>query len=298
MFNHVVSNVLVLTTCLFQVTAAIPLEPLPESAIRSPPPPSALSIPPSFKVEISTSPTTISNEGAYRAAIQTMYAVTDFPLAHVWLDHTWGSPLGPTTIRIKNEDFGKATSRLSTQYIIWGLNHLMLSFYLSRQKSEMTATLKWEGVEVGVIELRKRVQTAVARPQLSQNETTDLVLPNLPSSLTTTERFETHINYPPSAPLIPREIIFLTGIRAMSDAAEKGLDNPPADSSIVTQGVRGVVWHLGGGTRLTPGVLKWGHSRLAVLETLGSMISDDKFQVVVVWVKVNGLSVAVGGFHK
>lgn len=82
----------------------------------------------------------------------------------------------------------------------------------------------------------------------------------------------------------------------MGEAAEKGLDQ--VDSHLVTQGIRGVVWELQGGTEMTPGVLKAGYSRDAVWETLGTLIHDNRFQRVVVWVKVDGISVAVGGFHQ
>lgn len=69
-----------------------------------------------------------------------MYDVTGFPLSHPWLSRDWttgagGAPEGADLgFHVEPKDFGgKEPSKLSTQYFIWGLNHLLLAMYLSGQ---------------------------------------------------------------------------------------------------------------------------------------------------------------------
>ena len=69
-----------------------------------------------------------------------MYDVTGFPLSHPWRSRDWttgagGAPEGANLgFHVEPKDFGgKEPSRLSTQYLMWGLNHLLLAMNLSGQ---------------------------------------------------------------------------------------------------------------------------------------------------------------------
>ncbi|KAL8834111.1 MAG: hypothetical protein Q9170_003914 [Blastenia crenularia] len=249
---------------------------------------SDVGVPADFKVEI-ISDTTIPvlDEELFRAAIHMMYDVSGLPLTYTWLDRDWHSMVGPSSIHLEHSGFGKDASHLSTQYIIWGLNHLMLSMHLSRRFCATTAVLRWKGTQVGAIHVIKR-----ASPGMSQGaqNATDI----LPIDVAD-EHIEIDVRYVDSAP-IDRQIIFLTAMKAMGEAAEQGLDRPV--QHLQTQGVRGVTWKLIGGVQAFSGVLRPRHSRTAVVQSLGSMIEDNKFQSTLVWVKVDGQNTAFGGYSR
>lgn len=105
---------------------------------------SSLDVPPSFKVEMTPDITIpINSNDIYLGAIVMMYQVTDHPLMQPWFDKDWDSPGGTASISIQHNAFGKDPSRLYTQYIIWGLNHILLSMTLRDQFCQTTAVLKW-----------------------------------------------------------------------------------------------------------------------------------------------------------
>ena len=109
------------------------------------------------------------------------------------------------------------------------------------------------------------------------------------------EAIEVSLRYRESI-IIDRQLIYLTGMKAMSDAAEIGLERPVA--GIFTQGLRKVHWKLGsGGSQAFTGVFKPAYSRIAVIKTLAAMIEDRRYEAVDVWVKVDGRSTGVGGFN-
>ena len=110
------------------------------------------------------------------------------------------------------------------------------------------------------------------------------------------ENVEVSVRYREAIP-IDRSLVYLTGIKAMSDAAEIGLERPVPGG--FTLGLRTVHWKLGnGGTSAFTGVFKPGYSRIAVIKTLAAMIEDRKFQAIDVWVKVDGRSTGIGGFGR
>lgn len=223
-----------------------------------------------------------------------MYDVTGFSLAHPWLARGWSSTVGTSDIHLEHKDFGgKDPSHLYTQYVIWGLNHLMLSMYLSGQYCQSIAVLKWRGAQVGAIYVAKRA--ALGLNQNIQNQTDILQTDRLPErgSVGDDEDVEVSIMYQGSTP-IDRQLIYLTATKAMGEAAEIGLNRPV--QSLFTQGIRQVSWKLVSGTKAFTGVLKPSHSRIAVIKTLAVMLEDHKFQKTMVWVKVDGRNTAVGGF--
>ena len=79
-------------------------------------------------------------EAVFRTAINVMYDVTGFPLSHPWMSRDWttgagGAPEGAGLgFHVEPTPYGgKEPSRLLTQYFLWGLNHLLLAMYLSKQ---------------------------------------------------------------------------------------------------------------------------------------------------------------------
>ncbi|KAL8712694.1 MAG: hypothetical protein Q9220_003226 [cf. Caloplaca sp. 1 TL-2023] len=277
------------------MTGAVPLNPPSQSEIWSPLDVNNLGIPQDFKVEItSDTATTILDEEIFRVAIHMMYEVSGFALTETWLDRSWDSLVGPSTIHVEHRDFGKGLSQLFTQYLIWGLNHLMLSMYLSRRFCATTAALKWQGTQVGAIHIIRRAQFGL--PDHAPNGTDPLPFGQMNElGDVTAERLEVEVRFAQSPP-IERQVIFLTAIRAMGDAAEMGLNQPV--QSLSTQGVRQTYWKLIGGVEAFTGVLRPRHSRAAVVKTLGVMIDQSQFRNTLVWIKVDGQNTAVGGFTR
>ncbi|KAI4188451.1 MAG: hypothetical protein L6R41_002130 [Letrouitia leprolyta] len=211
-----------------------------------------------------------------------MYDITAFALDFPWQTEAWTSEIGNSVMTVNHAGAGgKDLSRLTTQYLIWGLNHLMLSMYLSRRYCRTIATLKWEGIVVGSVQIapsESRTTNATIKPQI--------MVPG--------EDIEVVISYRARSPPIPRELIYLTAIKATGEAAEAGLDNPIQE--IVTQSIQRTWWKLSGGHHSLTGVLRPRHSRYTILQTLETMVQDRKFQALFVGVTVNGENVAVGGF--
>ncbi|KAL8998333.1 MAG: hypothetical protein Q9188_006121 [Gyalolechia gomerana] len=257
---------------------------------------SGLNVPPEFKVDI-TADTAVPlvSEEVYRVGVHMMYDVSGFPLMHPWLARSWFSGPGNTGIHVESNDFGgKSPSRLSTQQVIWGLNHLILSMTLSERYCQTVAVLKWEGVTIGAIHVARRTKPGMDSDPESRNNILQLAQEaNRP--LGAEDDIEVTISYAGSMP-IDRRIIFLTAIRAMGDAAEKGMDRPVI--SMITQGLQRVSWKLASGSAAFTGVFRPGQSRIAVVKAVAKMIEDRRFQKTIVWVKVDGQNTAAGGFFQ
>ena len=162
------------------------------------------------------------------------------------------------------------------------------------------AILRWQGTAVGVIYVAT-VASHASTPNSETSNSTDALqlaiqrirgsaIPNLND-----EEVEVSVRYRDSV-VIEKQLIYLTGIKAMSDAAEVGLERPVA--GIFTRGLRQVHWKLGGGSHPFTETFKPAYSRIAVIKTLAAMIEDRKFQGVDVWVKVDGRNVGLGGFGR
>lgn len=229
-------------------------------------------------------------------AIHMMYDISGFPLQQIWLDREWPSRIGPSMMRLEHEDLGgKDPSKLSTQYIIWGLNHMVLSMYLSGRYCQTSAVLKWQGAQVGTIRITTR--EVLGLPSAPRNSTDVLHLAHQDKSGPVAAGEDVHVSvkYSRSSP-IDRRLIFLTAIKAMGEACETGLNRPVG--AMITQGIQKVSWKLVGGTQAFTGILKPGHSRIAIAKTLAMMIEEGRFQKIIVWVKVNGQNTAVGSFSQ
>ncbi|KAL8730434.1 MAG: hypothetical protein Q9166_004072 [cf. Caloplaca sp. 2 TL-2023] len=245
---------------------------------------SASNVPTAFKVELTPDTTIpIDAEEIFRPALKMMYKVTGLPLMQPWFDESWPSPLGPSGIHIKHNTFGKDPSHLYSQYLIWGMNHMLLSMQLTNRYCQTTAVLKWEGNPVGSIHVSK-IPPAV----LTWNapNTSDSVQSSLggPKPLST-RKLDITLAY--GARPIAKNLLYLTAIKAMGEAAEVGLTKMVG--RLYTLGLQQTAWKLIGQQR----EIEAGFSREAALTALGRMIYDNRFTEVYVWVKTceteNGL---------
>ncbi|KAL8837689.1 MAG: hypothetical protein Q9170_002421 [Blastenia crenularia] len=250
-----------------------------------------LTVPREFKVELHPDTNVpIPSDEIYRTAINMMYEVTSFPLPHPWLDRDWSFATSTSGIYLKHADFGgKTPSQLSTRYIIWGLNHLILSITLSKRYCQTIAILKWQGVVVGTIYIARREMLGL--PWTVRNSATDILLPQPRLPAPNDEDISIFLSWPRTPP-IARELFYLTAVKAMGDAAEHGLDTPTP--ALVTTSIQRMQWQLVGDPAFAV-ALRPRHSRVAVIKTLAKMQEDGKFQNVAVWVKVNGFNTAAGG---
>ena len=167
-------------------------------------------------------------------------------------------------------------------------------------KFYQTAILIWQGTTIGVIYVARWGSLALTPNSQTSDSTNALQLARQQlhrstSSSIDVEDIEISIRYRGNTP-IDRQIIFLTGLKAISDASELGLERPIP--GVFTQGLRQVHWKLGGGTQPFSGVMKPAYSRVAVVKTLAAMIEDKRFQEIDVWLKVDGLNTGIGGFGR
>ncbi|KAL8782194.1 MAG: hypothetical protein Q9213_005596 [Squamulea squamosa] len=241
-------------------------------------------IPPAFKVEITSNTNLpINPEDIWRAGIDMMFRVTDFAITDTWLDIIFPSPTGNSAILLETGSTGKEPSRLTSQHVIWGLNHLMLSMLVSKKYCQTAAVLKWEGVRIGILQTATRQRLESASDSASDRTTElshffdkDVSIRGVVYGQTPIEKY----------------LIYLTAIKAMGEAAQKGLDTPvPA---MFTTGIQLVSWSLihQAGSR----GLKAGHSRITVYTTLAKMVGDNKFSEIYIVLDVLGEKFAIGRF--
>ncbi|KAI4166776.1 MAG: hypothetical protein LQ343_007758 [Gyalolechia ehrenbergii] len=225
----------------------------------------------------------IEADEIYRVAFEMMFEITDHPIMQPWLDQDWHYSPRTSSISIRHIGYGKDPSRLYTQYLIWGLNHVLLSMALMDRYCQTTAVLKWEGNPVGRIEIAQ--SQPVEGPGSPHNQSI-LVSPARNNAL-----FTIALKY--SEKPIPKELVYLTAIKAMGEACEKGLPAPVP--GMITTGLQKVTWKM-----LTPSrrvrTIEAGYSRLAVAKSLARMVLDDRFVEVLTWARVDGVVAAVGGF--
>ncbi|KAL8675473.1 MAG: hypothetical protein Q9168_000174 [Polycauliona sp. 1 TL-2023] len=246
-----------------------------------------LNIPAAFKVVlIPETHVPIDSEEIYRAATGMMIQVTDRPLMERWLNRDWQSPAGDSGIYIRPDIHAKAPSRLYTQYIIWALNRLLLSMTLSGKYCQTTALLKYEDIFIGAIHVARR-------PPVGEHWNTE----EPSASETSTQQalaytnFEIRVSY--GAKPIPRNLVYLTAIKAMGEACEKGLH--AVVPGMFTTGIQEVIWKLIGMSQ-SEHIIEPGYSRMAVIKTLAKMVSEDHFSEAFVWAKVDGRAAGIGGF--
>lgn len=283
--------------CLALVSQAKPLTPQPHHVTISQPHASSLTGPPAdFKVDITNNPDIrLRSDETYRVAFDVMYDIAEYALDFPWHRRNWDSrPGSPMITIIPVETTGKELSRLTTQRVIWGLNHLMLSMYLSRRYCSTIATLKWQGAEIGSI-LVDKTQASLEANATTEPQSSVPGVMSLPQNGTVNdEDIEVVVSYRAHFPPIPRELIYLTAIKAVGEAAETGLDTPVQE--LLTQSIQRTWWKLRAGHSSLTGILRPRHSRITIARTLEVMIGEKRFQALFVGVKVNGENVAVGGF--
>ncbi|KAL8858944.1 MAG: hypothetical protein Q9178_004623 [Gyalolechia marmorata] len=218
-----------------------------------------------------------------------MYQVTDHPLMQQWLDRDWKSPLGDSGIYIRPNSYGKDPSRLYTQYIIWGLNHVLLSMTLLDRYCQTTAVLKYQGNTVGAIHVARTPPVGKSWSS-QQHSALARFKKKTPGSLTFTN-FDIKIAY--GAKPVAKKLVYLTAIKAMGEACEKGLR--AVVPSMLTIGIQQVTWKLIAMSQ-SQRTIEAGYSRIAVVKTLAKMIVDDHFSEVFVWANVDGRAAGIGGF--
>ncbi|KAL8725807.1 MAG: hypothetical protein Q9166_007138 [cf. Caloplaca sp. 2 TL-2023] len=282
---------------LWNAVFATPLDPGSSLGILSQANTTNLNVPSAFKVDIvpnidiSMSPVEI-----YLAATNMMFDVTDYPLTQTWLDKSFPSPLGSSVIHLTHNAIGKDPSYLTSQHVIWGLNHVLLSMTLSRKYCQTVAYLKWEGQPLGEIKITRQRPRLSTAPKSTNN--TALVTLDDPNSSALTHFFDRDvaIEIVYGDKPINEHLIYLTAIKAMGEAAEKGLDTPVP--GIITTSIRRVSWKLLREVRPQTPVLKAGHSRMAAYRTLSKMQRDKKFQEIYAMMSIAGVECAIGGFDQ
>ncbi|KAL8798791.1 MAG: hypothetical protein Q9182_006385 [Xanthomendoza sp. 2 TL-2023] len=218
-----------------------------------------------------------------------MFEVTGYPIAQTWLDTNWKSPVGDSGIFIRPNTFGKDPSRLSTQFIIWGLNHILLSMTIVESRyCETTALLKWNGNLVGSIHVSRQLPAGKAWSHQNSNLLARYGQ-RAPGSLNFTS-LDIRIQF--GEKLIPKKLLYLTTIKAMGEACERGLSAHVPFTS--TTGLQQVHWKLIPWSQLP--YIEAGYSRVAVIKTLASMVLEREFKEAVVWVKADGQAAAFGGY--
>ncbi|KAI4126767.1 MAG: hypothetical protein LQ338_003585 [Usnochroma carphineum] len=223
----------------------------------------------------------------FRPALQMMYKISGFPLMHPWLDEAWPSPGADSGIYIQHPTFGKDPSHLYTQYLIWGINYLLLSMQIMNRYCQTTALLKWQGARVGSIHVSRRppAGSTWARPNA-----TDVFQPDQgPLAALTWDRLEVRLAY--GTRPIAKNLLYLTCVKAMGDAAEKGLTTLlPA---LFTNGLQETTWKLLG---LGGDTIQAGYSRDAAVKCMARIMHDEKFVEIFASVFVDGIEVAIGAY--
>ncbi|KAL8768078.1 MAG: hypothetical protein Q9209_005621 [Squamulea sp. 1 TL-2023] len=262
----------------------------------------SLNIPAAFKVEVTSyTNTPIAPEILWKAAIDLMFRVTDFPLTQTWLSKAFPWTGGVTRFQLKHNSFGKDPSHLTTQHIVWGLNHLMLSMILSGKYCQTVAILRWEGQALGAIQvvLWQAETEGSNRPASLGNETASLAFDDGSLNPEVSHFFDRDVSVKAAYgdKPIDKYLIYLTALRAMGDAALQGLDTETV--AAYTTGIQEVTWKLlrvkAVGSDVP--VFRAGHSRIAVIRTLAQMAKDERWVEIHVSVNIEGNRCAIGGFN-
>lgn len=96
---------------------------------------------------------------------------------------------------------------------------------------------------------------------------------------------------------IDKNDIFLTTLRAVGDAIERGVDNVCASQLI--HGIRKCVWVLNSERGPDGGyLLRYRHAIVVIRKVVDQMISDDRFSGILVAVTLNTIDAAEGGFQR
>ncbi|KAL8726114.1 MAG: hypothetical protein Q9181_006172 [Wetmoreana brouardii] len=207
-----------------------------------------------------------------------MYEITGASLSALLSDTEWQFPHSGVTVSLQ---IPRASAPVPAHYILWAINYIAFSLCVgSRYRDqELTAILKWNGDAVARLQIHRPDHgNAIPAPSTSPAP-----------ALSVGESFEITAQYG-STPMSQDEM-WLTGIRAMAEAAEAGLDT--AAKAIVTSGLRGIKWTL---VQEFAPLLRYRHSREAVYRTLAKLARDNRWQDIYIYLKVDGQPMAAGGF--
>ncbi|KAL8696526.1 MAG: hypothetical protein Q9224_002747 [Gallowayella concinna] len=208
--------------------------------------------------------------------------------------------MGNSEIRLWDNTFGKEKSYLTTQHVIWGLNHLMLSMFLSKQYCHTVAEISWAGEVIGAMTVTTAAPRTPQGPVLDTlpDKTALMTLNGTESDLSHFFDRDVRVGITYGSKPIDKHLLYLTAIRAMGDAAERGLDT--AVPSMITTGIQKVTWKL---LRIRPvgspiPNFKAGHSRMAIYKVLQKLLRDQRYMEIYVILSVVGNKYAIGGFDQ
>lgn len=156
------------------------------------------------------------------------------------------------------------------------------------------AILKYDGEEIGSIEAVPRSMPLPVHDPAA-NTTKSQQLPRNASSRNLTHPFDRLVTIKSEFGKKPidKHLIYLTGIKAMGDAAEMGLDH--ICPGIVTAGLRQTKWSLIREPGMGSPVFKAGYSRVAVYDALRRVVREQRFDELFVIMSFAGDVAAVGG---
>ncbi|KAL9597825.1 MAG: hypothetical protein Q9219_004902 [cf. Caloplaca sp. 3 TL-2023] len=243
-----------------------------------------LDLPPEFKVVVVPETKIPVPQGSVQeTAFEMMWEVTGSKLTSRWRSQNWHLRNQVAIIELAFTPFGlKGESELTTQYVIWGLTHLMLSMGLSARYCQTTATLYWKGDNVGTIRVARDESAFPAVVGIASTDGGHRVTATVPT---------VHLDFRYRGAVIGKELVYYTAIKAMGEAAGQGLGT--SVNVCVTKGLQQVSWTL---INYVAPSFKMGLCRLAIRQAVSQMNADGDFHELSIWVKVNGLNTAVGGF--
>ncbi|KAM0796838.1 hypothetical protein BDR22DRAFT_498320 [Usnea florida] len=262
-----------------------------------------LNVPAAFKVSISSdSAHPIDATAFYMNGIELFYRLSAYNRAT-----TWGRTsvdLESYGLKISLESPSPSDPTLSSQYIIWGLSYVAFSMAVTGKYEALTATLKWDGRLVGSMRVNNTAQSIqggglqLVQSGGLQNGTSANDSALLPSATgIEADKEDVDISWVYSSHMIDRNDVFLTTLRAVGDAIERGVDDICV--SQLTYGIRKCVWVLNS-ERGPDGVylLRYRHAILAIRKVINQMVKDDRFSGILINVALNTISAGNGGFQR
>ena len=259
-----------------------------------------LNVPAAFKVTISSdSAHPIDATAFYMNGIELFYRLSAYNRAT-----TWGRTsvdLESYGLEISLESPSPSDPTLSSQYVIWGLSYVAFSMAVIGKYEALTATLKWDGQLVGSMRVNNTAQS-IQGGGLQLVQSGGLTSSNAsalwPSAIgLEADKEDVEISYVYSSHMIDRNDVFLTTLRAVGDAIERGVDDICV--SQLTYGIRKCVWVLNSERGPDGGyLLRYRHAILAIRKVINQMVKDDRFSGILVNVALNTISAGNGGFQR
>ncbi|KAL8689517.1 MAG: hypothetical protein Q9218_004828 [Villophora microphyllina] len=256
--------------------------------------------PPEFKVRLTTDThTPLDNRDIWINILHFTFEISGLGLQNVWNPGSWSLPSSTVAVSLQLPP-GAKTSQMTGQQLLWAVNYISVSTAVSRRFCAMTGVLMWEGREFGRILIGPLHAAIIGGPVISLPTADDNVtvskgveIPETDSASNASDYLVTvQVRY--GEKVIDENDIFQTGIRALIDAAELGLQK--SVPLLITNGLRGCTWKLVRDKRYSGDPLLADYSRRAVRDTVHKMAHDDRFRQIYVLVYVGNPLVAIGGF--